>query len=387
MSAFYADSVQFCAENHGPLTTARSGFHEAIGNYRLDALLESDAAGETYRATHTALDQPFAVKIVAAENGNESFLSEAQAAAALVHPNVARVYESGSLANGDFYVVSELPAGRSLREHLRNVGALSETEAVAVARQTAEALAAAHAVGVIHRAVSPSNIILDADQENRLSIKLKDFDFGAAGEQAAVGGISAVNPPIDALRYLSPEQCARQSVDARADVFSLGVVLYEMLCGQLPFDAPTLPAIVDKQINEEPLMRLRYDVRALFTYLLKQSLQTTQTARLSSAANFARQLRQIEQLVAPPAGLWRAMPQTAASNKIVADAPEFSDKTPVLQTNKLPDGNLQQLKVITRENAEEAVTPVAANFFADESPAEQIQENTIDENDFAASRR
>ncbi len=385
----YEDAIAACEENHGSLIAARTGSREAIENYRLDVLLESDAASETYRATHTSLDQFFTVKIIAGENGGENFLREAQAVAGIVHPNVARVFESGSLANGDFYVVSESLAGRSLREHLRNVGALSETEAVAIARQTAEALAAAHAVGVIHRAVSPSNIILDAVEENRLSIKLQNFDFGATGEQAAVAGISAVNPPIDALRYLSPEQCARQAVDTRTDVFSLGVVLYEMLCGRSPFDAPTLPAIVDKQINEEPLTHLRYDVRALFTYLLKQSLQTSAATRLSSAASFARQLRQIEQLVTPPAGLWRAMTQTAAPSKVASDAAEFSGKAPALQTDELSSQSFEPQEIVAHQNADTTAVataatapPPAANLIADQSPAEQIRENMFNENDF-----
>jgi serine/threonine-protein kinase len=376
----YEDAVAACEENHGSLIAARAGGREAIENYRLDILLESDATSETYRATHTALNRFFTVKIIAAENGSEDLQRQARAAADIVHPNVARVLESGSLPNGDFYVISESPAGRSLREHLRSVGALSETEAVAIARQTAEALAAAHAVGVIHRAVSPSNLILDAVEGNRLSVKLQNFDFGATGERTAVAVISAVNPPIDALRYLSPEQCASQTVDARTDVFSLGVVLYEMLCGRLPFDEPTSPTIVDKQINEEPLNRLRYDVRALFTYLLKQSLQTSAT-RLSSAANFARQLRQIEQLVAPPAGLWRAMTQTGA------DAAELSGKTPVSQADELPNENLQPREIAARANADvpAAATASAALIntpLAEQSPVEQVQGNTFNENNF-----
>lgn len=386
---YYEDSIEFCAENHGSLTAERSDFSEMIGNYRLGVLLERDAAGETYQATHMASDQSFTVKIIAsnaagaAEDQREKIQTETRAAVDIIHPNVARVYETGSLANGDFYVAAESPRGQTLREHLRNVGSLSETEAVTVARQAAEALAMAHAVGVVHRAVSPSNIILDTDQEGRLSAKLRNFDFGAVNEQTAVAEISAAHPPLDALRYLSPEQCARQAVDARTDVFSLGVTLYEMLCGRSPFDAPTLMAIVEKQINEQPLAQLRYDVRAMLTYLLKQVLQTSASARLSSATNFARQLRHIELLVAPPVKMPRAMPQSAETKKNVSDAAAFSDNAPRRQTNELPVENLQPREITEQENAD-VKTPMPVNPFAAQSLVGEIEDNTIDENNFSS---
>lgn len=383
----YEDSIEFCAENHGSLVAERSDSREMIGNYRLGVLLERDAAGATYQATHTTSDQSFIVKVVAsnaagaAENQREKIQTDARAAVDIIHPNVARVYETGSLANGDFYVASESFPGQTLCEHLRNVGSLSETEAVTVARQAAEALAMAHAVGVVHRAVSPSNIILATDQEGRLLIKLRNFDFGAVNEQNAVAEISAAHPPLDALRYLSPEQCARQSVDERTDVFSLGVTLYEMLCGRSPFDAPTLMAIVEKQINEQPLAQLRYDVRALLTYLLKQALQTSASARLSSAANFARQLRQIEQLVAPPVRMPRAMPQNAESKKNVSDAAAFSGNAPSRETNELAVENFQPRVIAEQENAD-VETSMPISSFAAQSLVGKIEDNTIDENNF-----
>lgn len=392
---YYEDSVEFCAENHGSLIAAGASLREMIGNYRLDGLLERDAAGETYRATHTLLDKPVVVQIIAsnAANGAEGQLeklqSEARAAAEIIHPNVARVYESGSLENGDFYIVTEALVGQTLRERLESLGTFSESESVTVAGQTAEALAAAHAVGVIHRAVNPANIIFNADEENSLSIKLRNFDFGAIRQRIAVAGVSAVNSPVDAeeeQRYLSPEQCAGEAIDARTDVFSLGVVLYEMLCGGSPFDAPTLLAIVEKQINEQPLAQLRYDVRALVTYLLKQSLQTSATARLPSAANFARQLRQIEQLAAPPATMRRPMPQTSASKKTVSGAAPFSDETPAPQADELPVENFQSREIIARGDAD-AVTPVLANTSAAQLPVGEIKENTIDENNFSGEQQ
>jgi serine/threonine-protein kinase len=379
----YEDTALSCGENHGSLVAARTGFCEITENYRLDVLLERDAAGETYRATHTALDQPFAVKIIfakaagAAENQGANLQSEARAAAAVVHPKVVRVYESGSLDGGDFYVVTEPVGGRTLREHLKNTGTLSEAEAVAVAGQTAEALAAAHAVGVIHRAVNPENIIINTDEKNRSLIKLQNFDFGAVRQQIAVAGISRSHSPIDALRYLSPEQFAREAVNARADVFSLGVVLYEMLCGQLPFDAPDSSAIADKQMNEQPLVHLRYDVRALLTYLLKQSLQMSQAARMPSASNLARQLRQIEQLITPPAEMRRTMPQTSVSKQLVSDPAAVARNTPAPPMNESPVENFQPPEIAARENSE-PVRSLPVNQILVPNSTEKSEENAID---------
>lgn len=388
----YDDSVEFCAENHGSLVPTRSVLtNRLIGNYQLDVLLECDAAGETYRATNSALEQPFVVKIINsnvagdAENKGEKLLNEARAVATVNHPHLARVYESGALENGDFYVVGESLPGHTLREHLRRVGTLSETEAVTAARQAAEALAAAHAVGVVHRAVSPSNIVLDTDAANGLSIKLDNFDFGAANERIAAFKISEPHPPIDLLRYLSPEQCAREAVDARTDVYALGVVLYEMLCGRSPFDAPTLPSIVEKQINEQPLSRLRYDVRALLMYLLKQSLQNNPATRLPSAANFARQLRQIEQLVQPPMGIrmTAAAAQTAAPKKDVFDAVAFpvSASAPVINESATENAEPQEIQASENFAAENRL-PENQIFAA--ASVEESEVNTDSENDFSS---
>ncbi len=239
------DVVADCEENHGSLKAARPGIRQITADYRLDFFLERDVAGEIYQAARPGFDQLFDIKIIAPNliddaARREKIQVEARAVAALDHPNLARVYESGSTDGGEFYVVSESIGGQTLRECLRRVGALPETEALMIAEQAAHALAAAHSVGVIHRAVSPANIILAQDGQ-KLSVKLRNFDFGGVRQQIAVAAFSGAEPPIDALRYFAPEQCDGQPTDARTDVYSLAVALYEMLCGRSPFGLSLIP--------------------------------------------------------------------------------------------------------------------------------------------------
>ena len=312
----YEDAVARCVTDNGSLGAARADLSGLNADYQLEFLLESDAASETYRMRRTGGDQPLTIKIVFADMPGASVAQwqqmghEAQAAAEVQHPNVARIYESGALANGDFYVVSELIAGLTLRERLENADVFSEVEAAAVARQTAEALAAAHSVGVIHRAVNPSNIVFVKSELYGSAVKLQNFDFGAVAQQSAAAELELPSLTGGRSRYLSPEQFTGAEVDARSDIYSLGAVFYEMLGGRAPFDALVPAASGEREFDEQQLLRVRYDVRALVTYVLKQSLKTGAATRLSSAANFARQLRQIESLVAPPPAM---RPNTAPS--------------------------------------------------------------------------
>ncbi len=358
------DSVADCEESHGSLVAARSGSREIIADYRLDFLLERNATGETYQATRSGSDQFFIIKIFnlnsmsdAAER--EKIQSEARAAAALNHPNIARVYESGSIGDGEFYIVTEQISGQTLRECLRKIGVFPETEAVTIARRAAEALEAAHRIGVIHRAVSPANIILARDNEN-LSVKLQNFDFGGVKQQAAIDGFSDAKPPIDELRYLSPEQCAGQAADARSDIYSLAVVLFEMLCGRSPFAAPTSAVIADRRINVQPLEKLSFDTRALLKHILSQSLQKRPEARPQTAGNFARQLRHIEQLLGlslptPP----REISQPSTVNESAPDAVIFND-APTPESNKLPSEKSQQREISMQEIVEPISPPTPA---------------------------
>ncbi len=368
----YEDTDEVCVENHGTLIRERTGTRQIVPNYRLDSLIERDTVGEIYLATNVALEQSFVVKIIAQnlldgaeEQMRQTLQREAAAAAALNHPNIARVHESGWLDSGEFYVVAESVGDKTLQGLLRDNGSLSEDEAVKIARQTAEGLMATHAAGIIHRAVSPANIVLIRNPQNQFFVKLQNFDFGGIKQQITAGKF-AVEANIETLRYSSPEQFAGRSVDAQTDVYSLGIVLYEMLCGRSPFSAPTSASIADREIDEQPLTQMRFDVRALLTHIIKESLQKRPAARLQTG-NFARQLRHIAQLILPLGENLPTAPQILPLNEKASDAPKLSE--PVIEEQSPHE-------VITLDKIETAV----ASEPAEQTNVVKTRESAADEN-------
>ncbi|MEO6588106.1 MAG: serine/threonine-protein kinase [Pyrinomonadaceae bacterium] len=391
----YADETANCDENHGVLIAEPQTSREMVANFRLDALLERDAVGESFLATHTALDQVFVIKIInqnfisnAGEQARRQLERDARAVVNLKHPNIARVYEFGTLDNGGFYTVREFPGGQSLQESLRNAGSFSESEAVTIAEKSAEALIAAHDAGIIHRAVSPTNIILGRDEENKISVKLQNFDFGGIREKtiAADANYDAV---VEMLRYLSPEQCGGQTSDAETDVYSLGIVLYEMLCGRSPFVAPTSAAISERKIDEQPLSELRFETRALFAHTINQALQVRPEARLNTG-NFARQLRHIAQVLSHLGDVYAEtshlpLPHILSSNSNKFDESEFFNSAPVLEAAELNAGlnnddrpQFETAAPIKLETATALTNPVIEQS-AEENLENNAPENTTDE--------
>ena len=270
-----------------------------IAGYRLETLVESVGSSEFYLARQEASGQQCLIRILTVDEKKAAgFLKEAETAAAFFHPNVAGIYDLGTLSTGENYIITEAAEGHRLRELLREVGVPTLLTAVLVARQTAEALYALHLNGLTHRALNPANIILTSDADQRPHVKIQNIDFGGVGEASLISNKFLNESGLYSLRYFAPEQCSGEASVPKTDLYSLGIIFYEMLAGVPPFEGRTAPALIHEHKNQQPpeIKIDNFDLRMLLTHTLSEALQKRPASRQSSANTFARQLRHIEQL-------------------------------------------------------------------------------------------
>ncbi|HVF75971.1 MAG TPA: protein kinase [Acidimicrobiales bacterium] len=232
-----------------PLTTDRT----LAGRYRLVSPVARGGMAEVWEAVDDVLARPVAVKILhshlADDDGFvERFRREAVAAARLTHPGIVATYDAGA-DDGVAFIVMELVRGRTLRQSMEQ-SPLPPREAVRIAADVADALEHAHRAGLVHRDVKPANILLCEAPAG--GVRVKVADFGIAKLQSGGGDLTATGALVGTAKYLSPEQVEGRSPDARSDVYALGVVLYEMLCGRPPFSGDTELATAMQHVQAEP---------------------------------------------------------------------------------------------------------------------------------------
>jgi eukaryotic-like serine/threonine-protein kinase len=216
--------------------------------YRLEERIGAGGMSTVYRAVDETLQRSVAVKVMNREVADDSdqlerFRREARAVAQLSHPNVVGVIDAGEDA-GHPYIVFEFIEGETLKQRLRRLGQLPIPEAVAYAIEIARALGSAHAAQIVHRDVKPQNVLIDAEG----TAKVTDFGIARSLEEE---GLTDDGRVLGTTDYVSPEQALGQSVTGQSDLYSLGVVLYEMLTGELPFSAETQVGVAMKHVREE----------------------------------------------------------------------------------------------------------------------------------------
>lgn len=272
--------------------------------YRIGRILRDSDLGKIYHGSHLFMDKPVTVKILSpalAVDGSivKKFSAEARTASQISHPNILNVTDFGSDTNGNVFIVFEGVEGENLKDIIKSEGMLAPARAINITKQVASALAAAHANRVVHGALSADNVVIAEGPGGEIA---KVLNFGAAKSHDAIS-IDHDPSPASQVEYLSPEQCSDNGeTDARSDIYSLGVVLYEMLAGEVPFSGESSTDVMLKHVQEilPPLSAYRKDLPAELEPVLLKALAKNPDMRYQTADEFIADLDTIPEAAAAP---------------------------------------------------------------------------------------
>src|ERR1043166_2045264 len=282
--AEYPDAITLCPVDGGALEKTDDSLigQTLAGKYRIEERLNTGGMGTVYRGTHVLMDKTVAIKVLrpslyADEKIVARFSREPRAASRISHPHALSVTDFGESENGVVFLVMEYLNGRTLKDLIRQEGPMSLARAVEILRQVGGALDAAHAEGVVHRDLKSDNIMLLSSSGTDYA---KVLDFGIAKIKEPEGtydpGLTAPDLVIGTPQYMSPEQCSQSpDIDARSDIYSLGVILYEMLVGHVPFTGGSPTEIMLKHLQQPApsVLRERTDVPEAIGHVIARALE------------------------------------------------------------------------------------------------------------------
>src|SRR5262245_9738897 len=305
--------------------------------YYLESKLGVGGMGTVYRASRLLIGDCAAVKVlhpdqISDPQAVERFRREAQTAARLKHPNVVAVYDFGISSEGLNYQVMELAEGESLRSLVERQGTLAETAAAEIIRQVCAALDEAHRQGIVHRDIKPENILVQTIPGG-LQVKVLDFGIAALSD-VEPGRLTRTGALVGTPQYMSPEHCLGEELDGRSDIYSLGIVLFEMLTSVVPFDSDTTTAIVVKHVSDPPPSprALNPKISPAVESVALRALEKRPDARPQTAGEMARELI----VAAGGAELGSPHPSMATTPEVVTPAPRT---TPEFREMVTPESN------------------------------------------------
>jgi eukaryotic-like serine/threonine-protein kinase len=279
-----------------------------LANYRIVSLLGRGGMGEVYLAQDTRLGRKVALKLLPSQFAGDKrrvlrFEQEARAVSTLNHPNIITIFDAGQIED-IYFIATEYIDGRTLRAELKEQGRLPVRDALRIALQIVDALSTSHDIGILHRDIKPENVMVRRDG----IVKLLDFGLAKLAESMQPNPDTGAAPPPNSylseagavfgtVKYMSPEQARGQAVDARTDVFSLGVTLYEMLTGRQPFAAEVMVDQIAKLLTTEPvpLIQLAPEIPTELQRVVQQALSKEREGRQRTIDEFALQLKRIEE--------------------------------------------------------------------------------------------
>ena len=295
-----------------------------LGKYKLLKLLGRGGMGEVWLAEHLKLHGQVAIKILAAEVAQdpemvERFLREARAAFSIYHPNIIRIHDVGSLDQLHYFAMDYVP-GKTLAQLIHYQGPLPPSQVVKLSCQVLSALQAAHQAGVVHRDLKPDNIILDHTGNAVVT------DFGIA-KVAAMAALTRAGVFVGTPQYVSPEQVQCRPVDARSDLYSWGVVMYEMATGQIPFQGPDTKSILYKHLHDTPRppAQLQGSVPPELERVILRALAKDPAQRYQSAQEMLEDL-EARDMALPPAPQPEPTRVSPPATQILAQTPPRSSR-------------------------------------------------------------